>query len=231
VSTLPGVTDGGPAAPATTTHRARPPVPAGVRDGRVIAIGRGLDPATVPAIGEALAAGGVRAFEVTLNSPAALEAIAALAERFEPDRLLVGAGTVLDLDAAAAAVVAGARFLVMPHTDPDLVAWATDRGIPAFPGALTPTEVLAAWRAGATAVKVFPASTVGPSFVRELRGPLPQVPLVPTGGITLDSAPDFIAAGALAVGLGSWLTGSGDPVVVEERARAIVAALAVAGSR
>ena len=143
--------------------------------------------------------------------------------------LLIGAGTVLTVAGARAAIGAGARFLVMPHTDPALIEFAAAQGIPAIPGAFTPTEVLAAWRAGACAVKIFPASAVGPSFVRELRGPLPDVPLVPTGGVTIESAPGFIAAGAVAVGIGSWLTGDGDPDGIAARGARLVAALGDGG--
>jgi 2-dehydro-3-deoxyphosphogluconate aldolase/(4S)-4-hydroxy-2-oxoglutarate aldolase len=114
----------------------------------------------------------------------------------------------------------------MPHLDTEIVAWALDHAIPAFPGCMTPTEILTAWEAGAAAVKLFPASAVGPSFVRELRGPFPEIPLVPTGGVTLDNAADFITAGAAAVGMGSWLTGSGDPALVAERAAEITRSLA-----
>lgn len=116
----------------------------------------------------------------------------------------------------------------MPHIDPELVAWATGRGVPAIPGAATPTEALLAWRAGAAAVKVFPASVLGPSFVRELRGPLPDVPLLPTGGVTADNAGAFIGAGAIAVGLGGWLVGDAEPAGVLERARRIAAVVAEA---
>jgi 2-dehydro-3-deoxyphosphogluconate aldolase/(4S)-4-hydroxy-2-oxoglutarate aldolase len=206
----------------------RPPVPHVIAAGNVIAIGRNLDPASVPAIGEALLAGGIHAFEVTLNSQSAFRVITALAARFGPDDLLIGAGTVLDLDQARSAVDAGARFLVMPYTDLAIVKWAAGRDLPVFPGAFSPTEIVAAWRAGATAVKLFPASGVGPTFVRELRGPLPEIPLIPTGGVTLENAPAYIAAGALAVGMGSWLTGGGNPGVIRERAIAITAALAAA---
>jgi 2-dehydro-3-deoxyphosphogluconate aldolase/(4S)-4-hydroxy-2-oxoglutarate aldolase len=204
----------------------RPSIPSAIAQGRVIAIGRHLDIASVLAIGEALAAGGIHAFEVTMNSASALEAIEALTARFGPDELLVGAGTVLDEAQAQAAVDAGARFLVMPHFDLRIVDWAVRHEVPAFPGAFTPTEILSAWRAGAAAVKLFPASAVGPTFLRELRGPLPQIPLIPTGGVTVENAPAFLAAGALAVGMGSWLTGGGDPVVIRERATAVVAAVA-----
>jgi 2-dehydro-3-deoxyphosphogluconate aldolase/(4S)-4-hydroxy-2-oxoglutarate aldolase len=140
--------------------------------------------------------------------------------------MLIGAGTVLDVAAADAVVAAGARFLVMPHVDPELVRWSAERGVPAFPGAMTPTEVLGAWRAGAAAVKVFPAATLGPRYLRELRGPLDEVPLLPTGGIDASNAADFLAAGAVAVAAGGWLMGDGDPAGVAERAAAFTAAAA-----
>jgi 2-dehydro-3-deoxyphosphogluconate aldolase / (4S)-4-hydroxy-2-oxoglutarate aldolase len=203
----------------------RPPVPDQIRASRIIAIGRNLDPANVLAIAEGLKAAGVRAFEITLNTPAALESIAELSARLEPAEILIGAGTVLDLDQAQAAAGAGARFFVMPHTDPELIRWAAEHGIPAFPGAFTPSEILTAWRAGATAVKLFPASVAGPTFVREMRGPLPEIPLIPVGGVGLDNAPLFIAAGALAVGIGSWLTGGGDAAQIRDRAAQLLAAL------
>lgn len=205
---------------------ARPPIPAGVLVGRVIAIGRNLDPAVVPAICDALVESGIRAFEVTLTSQSALETIALLARRYAEVDLSIGAGTVLQIDEARVAVDAGARYLVMPHLDVEIVAWASSHGIPSFPGCQTVTEALTAWRAGASAVKLFPASVVGTAFVRELRGPLPQIPLVPTGGVTVDNAPAFIAAGAIAVGMGSWLTAGGDVAVIHARARQLTAALA-----
>ena len=210
----------------TTPEFTRPLVPQAIAAGHVIAIGRHLDPTTVPAIGEALLTGGIHAFEVTLNSASAFSVISALTARFGPDDLLIGAGTVLDLDQARSAVDAGATFLVMPHTDLAIVQWAAVRDLPVFPGAFSPTEILACWLAGAAAVKLFPASAVGPTFVRELRGPLPEVPLIPTGGVTLENAPAFIAAGALAVGMGSWLVGGGNPGVIRQRATAITTALA-----
>ncbi len=134
------------------------------------------------------------------------------------DGLLVGAGTVLTREQAAAAIGAGAGFLVMPHTDPDLVAWAAARGVPSFPGAMSPTEILAAWRAGAAAVKVFPAATLGASFVARCGAPLARSRWS-DGRITADNAGSFLAAGAVALGVGGWLTGSGDPAIVRQRAR------------
>jgi 2-dehydro-3-deoxyphosphogluconate aldolase/(4S)-4-hydroxy-2-oxoglutarate aldolase len=208
----------------------RPAVPAGFLAGGVVAIGRRLDARNVAAIADGLLGGGVRAFELTLNEPEAdaLAAIEIVARHAEGTVLAIGAGTVLSVEAAERAVSAGASFIVMPHTDPAIVAWAADRSIPAFPGAFTPTEVLAAWRGGAAAVKLFPASVAGPAFLREFRGPFPDIPLVPTGGITLETAPVFIRAGALAVGLGSWLTGDGDPGGIAARGAQAVAAVAEA---
>ena len=153
----------------------------------------------------------------------AIEAVAACGAD-----IAIGAGTVLSIEDAGLAVDAGATFLVMPTTDTELVAWAAARGIPAFPGAATPTEILAAWRAGAAAVKLFPASALGPSFVRECLGPFPDIPLVPTGGVTAETAGAFITAGAIAVGLGSWLVGDGAADGVTRRARQVVDAVASA---
>ncbi|MGZ8502132.1 MAG: bifunctional 4-hydroxy-2-oxoglutarate aldolase/2-dehydro-3-deoxy-phosphogluconate aldolase [Candidatus Limnocylindrales bacterium] len=207
-----------------TTERI--PVPRQILDGSVLAIGRGLNLSSVVRIGEGLAAGGVRAFEITFGRDDAVESIAALHARFGGgDELLVGAGTVLSVDDAQRALDAGAKFLVMPVTDPDLVAWAAERGVPALPGAMTPTEVLAGWAAGAAAIKLFPASVTGPAFIRELHGPFPEIPVVPTGGVTVDMAPGLITAGAVAVGLGSRLIGDGDPAGIAERGRRIVAVI------
>jgi len=203
-------------------------IPPAIAAGRIIAIGRCLDPATVPSIASVLLESGIRAFEVTMDSAAAPDVLRTLTRRFLDSDLLVGAGTVLDLDHAVVAAEAGARFLVMPHLDLEVVGWAAARGIPCFPGAFSPTEILTAWRAGAAAVKLFPSSAVGPSFVRELRGPLPEIPLIPTGGVTIENAPAFLSAGAVAVGMGSWLTGSGDVRLIRERACALVAAIAEA---
>ena len=215
-------------APTTT----RPQIPAGITIGGVVAIGRRVSAAAGPGIAAALADGGVRAFELTLNEPEAdaLHAIEAVASMAPGLGLAVGAGTVLSIDAARRAIDAGATFIVMPHLDAEIVAWAAMFDVPAFPGCATPTEILAAWRAGAAAVKAFPASSLGPGFVRELRGPFPDIPLLPTGGVTLETAPAFIGAGAIGVGMGGWLIGDGDPAGVRERAGQVVGAVAAARS-
>ena len=193
----------------------------------MIAVCRGLTADRAADVGAALAAGGVPVMEITLNEPRveALRAIAALASRSASFGGLVGAGTVLSVEAAHQAVDEGAAFIVMPHVDEAVVDWCVERAVPCFPGALTPTEVLAAWHAGASAVKLFPASSVGPGYIRQLRGPFPDIPLLPTGGISADDAAAWIAAGALGVGLGGWLIGDGEPTGVEARARAVRATI------
>ncbi len=211
-----------------TAPAPRPAIPDGLVTSGVVAIARRLTADNAPHVADALADGGVLAFEITLNEPvdAALRAIDSVASR--APGLAIGAGTVLSIDAARLAIDAGATFLVMPHTDPELVAWAAARGIPTLPGASTPTEILAAWRAGAAAVKVFPASVVGPAFVRECRGPFPYIPLVPSGGVTAETAAAFITAGAVAVGVGGWLIGDAESVGVTARARQVVNVVAAA---
>lgn len=206
----------------------RPPIPGLISERRAIAIGRNVTAAAAPRIGEALVAGGVHVMELTLNEPEAdaLASIGALA-RAAPDLdALVGAGTVLSIEAAARAVDAGARFIVMPNCDPDLIAWCAGRGVPCFPGALSPTEIYAAWSAGASAVKLFPAAAVGPGYLKQIAGPFPDIPIVPTGGVSAETAGDWIAAGGVAVGMGGWLIGDGDLPGVTERARLVTAAVA-----
>ena len=152
----------------------------------------------------ALAAGGVRACEITMTTPGALEAIAA-ANRALGEAALIGAGSVLDAETARAAILAGARFIFSPTFSAAVIEMAHRYDCVAVPGALTPTEILAAWSAGADVVKVFPANHFGPSYLRDIHGPLPQVKLTPTGGVDLNSAADWIKAGAVAIGVGSSL--------------------------
>src|SRR6186713_2438017 len=172
-------------------------------DAKIVAILRGVEPSQVPAIATALEAGGIRALEVTLNSPDALGVIQRLADRFG-DRLLIGAGTVLDAEDATAAMSAGARFIISPALDIPTIQMTRALGGVSIPGAFTATEILTAYRNGADIVKVFPAS-VGVGYFRDLRGPLPQIPLMPTGGVNLENIRDFQKAGAVAFGIGSAL--------------------------
>ncbi len=205
----------------------RPPIPDLVRSSKVIAIGRNVPAADAPRIGEAFAAGGVHVMELTLNEPqdAALRAIAALAAVADDLGALVGAGTVLSIGAAKRAVDAGARFIVSPHTDPELIAWCALSGVPCYPGALSPTEIHTAWSAGASAVKLFPATAVGPGYLKQIAGPFPDIPFIPTGGVSAQNAGEWMAAGAVAVGMGGWLIGDGEPAGITERSREVVAAV------
>lgn len=152
----------------------------------------------------ALKRGGVLALEVTMTSPGALEAIREASSIFK-DEAVIGAGTVLDPETAEAAIRAGANFIVSPVTNFDLIKLCRRYSVMCIPGAFTPTEILAAWEAGADFVKVFPSSSVGPSYLKDILGPLPQVRLTPTGGVNLQNAGDFIRAGASFVGAGSSL--------------------------
>jgi 2-dehydro-3-deoxyphosphogluconate aldolase/(4S)-4-hydroxy-2-oxoglutarate aldolase len=152
----------------------------------------------------ALSRGGVRACEITMTTPGALEAIAA-ASRALGDDALVGAGSVLDAETARAAILAGARFIFSPTLSVEVIEMAHRYDCVAVPGALTPTEILTAWSAGADVVKVFPANHFGPQYLRDIHGPMPQIKLTPTGGVDLNTAADWIKAGAVAIGVGSSL--------------------------
>ncbi len=201
----------------------RPAIPTLILEGRAIAIGRRIPASHAPRVGEALVAGGVHAMELTLNEPEAdaLAAITTLARAADDLGALVGAGTVLSIEAASRAIEAGARFIVSPHCDRELVAWCAGQGVPCFPGALSPTEILTAWSAGASAEKLFPAVAVGPGYLAQVAGPFPDILLVPTGGVSAATAGDWITAGAVAVGMGGWLIGDGEPIGVTERARLV----------
>lgn len=179
-----------------------------LREHRIMAIARGLANESADDAAEALCAGGIRLIEVTLNTPGALEIIARWCSRFEgrfEGRMRVGAGTVLDEGMARAAIGAGAEFLVSPNVDEAVIEHGLRSEVEVFPGALSPTEIVRAWKAGAHAVKVFPASAFGPKYLRELRGPLGQIPLIAVGGVDVDNLGDFLQAGAVGVGLGSSL--------------------------
>lgn len=170
----------------------------------VVAVIRMKDPAKLRAVVDALAIGGVRALEVTMTVPNAVALIRELAPTM-PDGFLLGAGTVIDAATAHAVIDAGARYVVSPVFRPEVIAACHERDVPAMPGCFSPTEILAAHDCGADVVKVFPATMLGPQFIKDVRAPLPQVKLMPTGGVTLDNAGDWIRAGAVAVGVGSAL--------------------------
>ncbi len=153
----------------------------------------------------AIEAGGLPVLEITMTVPGALGVIEAVTKQYG-DRVLVGAGTVLDPDTARDCVAAGARFIVSPALNVRTIEWCRAADVPVMPGALTPTEVLTAWQAGADFVKVFPCDSAGgAAHVKALKGPFPEIPLIPTGGVTLATAADYIRAGAAAIGVGSNL--------------------------
>ncbi len=180
----------------------------------IVGIIRLKDPSAVPAIVNALMAGGVRALEITMTVPGAVELIRSIAPGLPPEFIL-GAGTVTDAATAARVIEAGAKFIVSPVYRPAVIAACRERDVPALPGCFSPTEILDAWDAGADIVKVFPATALGPAFFRDVRGPLPHIKLMPTGGVTLDNAGDWIRAGAVAVGVGSALL---DPAAISSGA-------------
>jgi len=189
----------------------------------VVAVIRSPSVEAALACTRALVRGGVTGIEITFSTPGA--AVAIEAARREHPGALIGAGTVLDRASLDAACDAGAAFLVSPHTDEALLDAAHGRGVPFLAGALTPTEVVRAHRAGAACVKLFPGSAVGPSYVKALRGPLPHIPLMPTGGVDEQNLAEWFAAGVVAVGMGGSLA-TGTPEAVESAARRVSAALA-----
>lgn len=198
----------------------RPSLPPSVAETQVVAVFRGIGTDRCLDVASAAADGGIRVFEVTMESPNADMTIAALLSRGH----VVGAGTVLSLDDARTAVDAGAQFLVSPHTDPDIADWAVDHGQPIIPGAFTATEVVAAWNLGVSAVKLFPASVCGPDLVMAISAPLGRIPLMVTGGINAANIGAYLSAGAFAAGVGGWLTGLEDLKTVRNRAQMLVEA-------
>lgn len=198
----------------------------------VIAVVRLDDLSRAAPLTEALVAGGVRAVEFTFTNPAAAAAITAAREALG-GRALIGAGSVLDAETARIAILSGAAFVVTPTVSLPVIEMCRRYGVATTIGALTPTEILTAWQAGANYVKVFPASLGGPGYLRDVRGPLPQVKLIPTGGVDAANAGDFIRAGAVAVALGSNLVDAAsvandDWETITARARAVAAAVAEA---
>ncbi len=198
----------------------------------VIAIVRLADYSTAVDMARSLLKGGIDVVEFTYTNPRAGSAIEAVKEALG-DTIRAGAGTVLDSETARSAILQGADFVVTPTVRVDTIRICQRYNVPTVIGAFSPTEILTAWEQGATFVKVFPASVVGPRYLKDVAGPLPQIPLIPTGGVNLDNAGAFISAGAKAVAIGSNLV---DQATVEQsqwgelssRARAFVAAVAEA---
>ncbi len=180
-------------------------------------------------IAEACIAGGITALEVAFTTPDTLGVLRTLRERHGAD-VLLGAGTVLDTETARAAILAGAQFIISPGVNVETITLCQRYQVLAMPGAMTPTEIVTALQAGADIVKVFPAEMFGPAYIKALRAPLPQAPLMPTGGVTVENLQEWFASGAVAVGIGGSLSGpgaTGDYAAVTARAQAFVAKMAV----
>jgi 2-dehydro-3-deoxyphosphogluconate aldolase/(4S)-4-hydroxy-2-oxoglutarate aldolase len=175
-----------------------------VLDGGIVAVIRAASGELLGEVCEALLAGGVDCMEITFTVPKAHRVLEAVADRIG-DKVLLGAGTVLDPETARTAILAGARFIVAPTVNIDTIRVCKRYTALALPGALTPTEILSAWEAGADIVKVFPSDFVGPGYLKAVRAPLPQVRMLPTGGVNLKTAAEFLKAGACALGIGSSL--------------------------
>lgn len=203
----------------------RATLPAAISQQKLIAVMRQLGLERVRQLAPRLRHAGVGVLEVTLDGPEAIESIAWLST----DGYDVGAGTVLTVAEAEAACIAGASFLVSPSFDRRLVEWAVREKIPIVPGGLTPSEIAAAWDLGSSAVKLFPASLGGPEYLKAIRGPLANIPIIPTGGVSAANAANYIEAGAIAVGIGGWLTGHDDLDEVDRRAASLVGSVAAEG--
>lgn len=198
-----------------------------IENAGIVAVIRLQEPDKLRAVLDAISEGGIRALEITMTVPGAVELIRKIALTL-PAGFLIGAGTVVDEETAAQVIDAGAQFVVSPVFRPAVIHVCHDHGVAALPGCFTPTEILNAWDAGADVVKVFPATALGPTFFKDVRGPLPHVKLMPTGGVSLDNAGDWIRAGAVAVGVGTALLdakaiGAGDYATLRSNAERIVA--------
>lgn len=198
---------------------------------RIIAIVRGVEEQHITELAQALLDGGIRAMEITLNTAGALEMIAKLQLQFG-DHMFIGAGTVLDIDDATKAVQAGASYLVTPNTDEDVIRYAVQQGVPVYPGAMTPTEIVKAWKAGATAVKIFPGASLGLGYFKELQGPLNHIPMLAVGGVNEDNIPQFMQAGCYGFGIGGSLVNlqeiaAGNFSWIRDKAAALTASVGV----
>jgi 2-dehydro-3-deoxyphosphogluconate aldolase/(4S)-4-hydroxy-2-oxoglutarate aldolase len=186
------------------------PVIEAIKEHKLVAIIRGAASDDVLKIADALYDGGIRLLEITFNSPNAMGSLARLAAAMK-DRMHIGMGTVLDAATARQAIDTGAAFIISPIVDIDTIRATKEKGAVSIPGAFTPTEIVYAYKHGADIVKVFPASA-GAGFIKDVRAPLPHIPLMPTGGVNLENIPSYFRAGAVAVGLGSALVDTNKPV-------------------
>lgn len=171
---------------------------------KIVAILRGIEDRHADAAAQALIDGGIYMMEITMNTDGAAAMINRWRTKFD-GKAAVGAGTVTDVALAEQAVAAGAQFLISPNLDEEVIAYGRERGLSVWPGVMTPTEIVKAWKAGADAVKIFPMGTLGIGYLQEIRGPLDSIPMIATGGVDLHNIADYFKAGANAVGMGSKL--------------------------
>ncbi|CAG7625828.1 2-dehydro-3-deoxy-6-phosphogalactonate aldolase [Paenibacillus solanacearum] len=193
---------------------------------KIIAIVRGVEEQHIAGVAEALRDGGIPIMEVTLNTEGALGMIGRLQQQYG-DSMYIGAGTVLDVEDAKRALDAGASYLVTPNTDEEVIRYAVERGAPIFPGAMTPTEVVKAWKAGATAIKIFPGASLGLGYLKEVMAPLNHIPMMAVGGVNEDNIGEFMRIGCYGVGIGGSLVnlkeiGAGHFDWVREKAARLV---------
>jgi 2-dehydro-3-deoxyphosphogluconate aldolase/(4S)-4-hydroxy-2-oxoglutarate aldolase len=212
----------------------RLPITPQLAESGVVAILRGSTDRHLEGVSRTLGEAGVTCLELTLTTPGAVEALKRVRAGLSGD-VALGMGSVIDADQAAACLEAGADFLVSPGVCAEVAVYAAEHGVACYPGGWTPTELLEAWRLRAPAVKLFPAASGGPRHLKDVRAPLPHIPLVPTGGVALDQIPDYVAAGAVAVGLGGPLVGDaldgGSLSDLAERARAALGAVRAGRAR
>lgn len=198
----------------------------GIKETGVVAVIRADTPSNLVKVAEALREGGVRFIEFAMTVPGAIDVIREAVAQMKGNTV-IGAGTVLDAETAREVILAGAEFIVSPVFNPSMVEVCRRYSITVVPGAFTPTEILTAWREGADIVKVFPAGLGGPKYFKDLKDPLPQIDIMPTGGVNLETAPEFIKAGACAIAVGKALAGkeliaAGDYNAIMENARKFI---------
>lgn len=184
-----------------------------LKEEKIIAIIRGVQEETIEPIAQALADGGIKFLEVTMNTEGALRAIGKLTEKFA-GRLEIGAGTVLNVEMAKEAILAGAEYIISPNLDEQVIRYCVEQNVEVWPGTMTPSEIYKAYQLGAKAVKVFPIGTLGAKYIKEVKAPLNQIELIATGGVNLENISDFLKNGAIAVGLGGNLV---DKQLVEQK--------------
>jgi 2-dehydro-3-deoxyphosphogluconate aldolase/(4S)-4-hydroxy-2-oxoglutarate aldolase len=206
-----------------------------IQDGNVVAVVRLDDLSKAVELTKALVAGGIASVEFTFTNPRAAEVITTVREAVG-DSAFIGAGTVLDAETARIAILAGAEYVVTPSFRPETIQMCRRYSIPTVIGAFTPTEILSAWESGADFIKIHPASLGGPKYFKDVLAPFPHIKLIPSGGVTLENAPDFIKAGAVAVALGSALVDpkaidSGDWSAITARAKSLSDSVAAAKAK